>query len=161
MTYDDPTDSGQVLALIALIYGVTIAATLLLLVAYYIVMSLALSKFFRKVGVESWIAWIPYYSNWKWLEVGGFPGWLALLALIPGASIVTSVFLYMGMWRTGIAFRKDAGFLVLGIFLPFVWAFMLGGRTNEYHPEFISMAGFPPPIAGYGSVPRAPGSPIF
>jgi len=161
MTYDDPADSGQVLAIIAIVYGVAILVSLLFLVAYYIVMSLALSKFFRKVGVESWIAWIPVYSSWKWLEVGGFPGWLTLLSFIPGASIVVSVFLYMGMWRTGIAFRKDAGFLVLGIFLPFVWLFMLGGRETEYHPEYISMAGFPPPIAGYGSVPRPPGSPIF
>jgi hypothetical protein len=133
----------------------------LVLIALYVVMSIALSMFFRKVGVPGWIAWVPYYNNWKWLEVGGFPGWLALVGLIPGAGIVTSIFLYLGMWRTGIAFRKTGGFLVLGIFLPYVWLFILSSRNEEYHPEFIPMAGFPPPIAGYGSVPRPPGSPIF
>ena len=65
MTYDDPADSGQILAIIAIVYGVAILVSLLFLVAYYIVMALALSKFFRKVGVESWIAWIPVYSSWK------------------------------------------------------------------------------------------------
>jgi len=157
----DYSDSDQALEYALLIIGLIYLFAGILLIALYIVMSIALMKFFRKVGVDGWIAWVPYYNNWKWLEVGGFPGWLALVGLIPGAGVVTSVFLYMGMWRTGIAFRKTGGFLVLGIFLPFVWLFMLSSRTEEYHPEFISMAGYPPPIAGYGSVPRPPGSPIF
>ena len=161
MTPDDSTDPGAVFAILAVVYGGMLVFTLLYLVAIYVLMALALSKFFRKVGVESWIAWIPIYAYWKWLEIGGFPGWISLLMLVPGANVVTSVFLYIGMWRTGVAFRKDAGFLVLGIFLPFVWAFILGGRSTEYHPEYISMAGYPPPIAGYGAVVRPPGAPMF
>src|ERR1700712_3266849 len=107
------------------IYIVVGLFTLVLAAAFYVLMSIALSRFFRKVGVEPWIAWVPIYNNWKWLEVGGQQGWLSLLSLIPYGSIATSVFLYIGMYRTGFAFRKDGGFLVLGIFLPFVWAFVL------------------------------------
>lgn len=129
------------------------AITLIFAAALYVVMSFALMTFFRKVGVESWIAWVPIYNNWKWLEVGGMKGWLALIALIPYGGLVTSVFLYIGMYRTGIAFRKSTGFLVLGIFFPFVWAFILGGRNEVYEPQLITQAGFPPPRAGYGSIP--------
>jgi hypothetical protein len=124
-------------------------------------MALSLSSFFKKVGVESWIAWVPIYNNWKWLEVGGQQGWLALIALIPYGGIVTSIFLYIGMYRTGKAFGKDGSFLVLGIFFPFIWAFILGGRNSgEYHPEWFPSFGWAPPLAGYGSVPadqRQPG----
>lgn len=133
---------------------VMVVVTAVLVVAMYVVLAFALMGFFRKVGVEPWIAWVPYYSTWKWLEVGGQNGSLALLSLIPYGGIVTSVFLYIGMYRTGFAFAKDGGFLVLGIFLPFVWLFILGGRDEVYRPELITQAGFPPPLAGHGAVAR-------
>lgn len=132
--------------------------TLLLLVAYYVVMSLALMRFFGKVGVTPWIAWVPIYSTWKWLEVGGFAGWIALLSLIPYGGLATSVFLYIGMYRTGLAFRKSGEWVVLGIFLPFVWAFLLARPAERYEPALISQAGFPPPLAGYGSAAGATAS---
>ncbi len=136
------------------IYLVFIGVTLFLALAYWVLLSFALSRFFAKVGVESWIAWVPIYQFWKWLEIGGFTGAIALLYLIPGARIAASVCLYIGMYRTGIAFKKDPAFLVLGIFLPFVWAFMLAGASETYEPELIAAAGQPAPLAGFGSIAR-------
>jgi hypothetical protein len=147
MDYDYYDYSGPVFAILAVFYGVMI----LFLIAYYVVLAIALMSFFRKVGVEPWIAWVPIYNNWKWLEVGGQQGWLALLALIPYGGVVSAVFLYIGMYRTGRAFGKDGAFLVLGIFLPFVWAFILGGAKEVYRPETFASYGWPPPLAGYGS----------
>lgn len=132
---------------------ITFIITMVFVVGFYALTAVALMSFFRKVGVEPWIAWVPVYNNWKWLEVGGFQGWISLLGLIYGGSIVTSIFLYIGMYRTGLAFRKDGGFLVLGIFFPFIWAFILGGKTTVYEPQLITAAGYPPPIAGFGSLP--------
>jgi hypothetical protein len=154
--YDYNYGSGAVLGTILAIYVAILIFSLLIAVAYYVVMAIALSTFFRKVGVEGWIAWVPIYSTWKWLEVGGHQGWLSLLTLVPGGSYVTAVFLYIGMYRTGRAFGKEGSFVVLGIFLPFVWAFILGGKNSgEYHPEWFAAYGWPPPFAGYGSVPAA------
>ncbi len=136
------------------VYAVMAVIYLLFIVAYYVLMAIALSRFFAKVGVEPWIAWVPVYSYWKWLEVGGQVGALSLLLLVPYANVVTLVFLYIGMYRSGIAFRKDGAFLVLGIFLPFVWCFLLAGRAEVYSPELITQAGYPPPLAGYGSVAK-------
>lgn len=144
-------DDGYVLGIILAVYAVILLITLVLVVAYYVVMSLALSRFFAKVGVEPWIAWVPFYSTWKWLEVGGQAGWFSLLSLIPYGGIVTSVFLYIGMYRSGIAFRKESGWVVLGIFLPFVWAFLLSRPQETYDPELIVRAGYPRPLAGFGS----------
>lgn len=139
---------------LVLFFG-TLLLTLVILLIVYVIMSIALMVFFRKVGVTPAIAWVPFYSTWKWLEVGGQPGVYSLFSLIPYGSIVTAIFLYIGMHRTGIAFQKDTGFLVLGIFLPFVWLFILGGREPIYRPELIVQAGYPPPRAGYGSAPAA------
>ncbi len=153
---------GAALGTILAIYAIIIAFSLIFAAAYYVLMAIALSTFFTKVGVEGWIAWVPVYNYWKWLEIGGQPGWLALLALVPPGGYVTLVFMYIGMYRTGRAFGKDGSFLVLGIFLPFVWAFMLGGRNSgEYHPEWFAAYGWPPPYAGYGSVPAAARPPAY
>jgi len=115
------------------LYAIMILVVVIIAVAYYVVMSLALMRFFAKVGVEPWIAWVPFCSTGKWLEVGGF---------------VTSVFLYIGMYRTGLAFRKSGEYVVLGIFL-------LARPEETYEPERIAAAGFPPPLAGFGSAPAA------
>ena len=139
--------SGPALAILFAVYGVMI----LFAIAYYVVLAISLMGFFKKVGVEPWIAWVPIYNTWKWLEVGGQQGWLALIALIPYGGIVSAIFLYIGMYRTGRAFGKDGAFLVLGIFLPFVWAFILGGKNEVYRPETFASYGWPPPLAGYGS----------
>jgi Family of unknown function (DUF5684) len=144
-------DSGAAVGFLILIYGIAFGAILFGLLVNYVLYAVALSMFFRKVGVESWIAWVPYYRYWKWLEVGGYQGAYALFGIIPYGGIVTSVFLYIGMWHTGKAFGKDAGMLVLGIFLPFVWLFVLASRGEVYRPEWITAAGYAPPLAGYGS----------
>lgn len=140
--------------LFGVIFGIVfVTFYLVILIGVYVLMALALSSFFRKVGVEPWIGWVPIYGYWKWLEVGGQAGWLAVLTLVPYANIVTSVFLAIGMYRTGIAFRKDGSWVVLGIFLPFVWLFLLARPTEIYNPALITAAGYPPPLAGFGAVP--------
>lgn len=155
MDYYGPGDGSaylpQLIAAFFALFATVLVVELIFALAYYALMAFALSTFFGKVGVERWIAWVPFYNNWKWLEVSGQQGWFALLSLIPGARIVTSVFLYIGMYRSGIAFRRDGAFVVLGIFLPFVWCFILGSKSEVYQPELISAAGYPPPLAGYGS----------
>jgi hypothetical protein len=133
------------------LYAALILIWLAIAVASYVVMSLALSSFFAKVGVERWIAWVPIYRTWRWLEVGGQPGWISLLVIAPSAGVVTSVFTYIGMYRSQLAFQKQPAFLLLGIFLPFVWLFLLGGRNETYRPDLITAAGYPPPLAGFGA----------
>ena len=143
--------SGAPIALLILIYGVVLGSIVLSLLISYVLYGIALSMFFRKVGVETWIAWVPYYRYWKWLEVEGQPGAFALFGIVSSFRIVTYVFLYIGMWHTGKAFGKDVGILILGIFLPFAWLFVLSARSEVYRPELITAAGYPRPLVGYGS----------
>jgi len=104
--------------------------------------------------VEQWKAWVPIWSTHEWLRLGGQNGNWAWLSLV-GLSIVPSIFIYIGMHATGKAFRKDAGFFVLGILLPIVWVCILGFGKDRYEPELIAQAGLRPPFVGYGAVPEA------
>ncbi len=156
-----PLSQGDLPSLSVLAFGFAtvlvpvLALSLVFWLAFYVVWSLALMSLFRKVGIPIWKAWVPYVQTWTLLRLGGQNGnWLWMM-FVPYGSIVTSVFRIIGMHRIGIAFGKDAGMLVLGIFLPFVWAFMLGSNNEVYQPQLLAWHGYPPPLEGYGSVPTA------
>jgi len=151
---DDYTTSDGAEAVFATLIGVyvvTFAIAMLFAVASYVVLAIGLAGVFRKAGIEPWKAWVPIYSTFVWLQLGGQNGHWIWATFVPGGSIVTSVFLYIGMHRTGKAFGKETGFLVLGIFLPWIWVLILGLGKDEYHPERITAAGLGGPLVGYGA----------
>jgi hypothetical protein len=146
---------GQAAGLFGLfiaIYFAFIASVFLLAIAAYVLNGFAFMKLFRKVGIEPWAAWVPIFNNWRILELGGQMGWLSLLALVNPGGIVAAVFEAIGAFRIGIAFRKPGSWVVLFIFLPFVWAWLLAADTQTYEPDLMRQAGYGPPLAGYGSV---------
>lgn len=148
--YDDPTEPTLPPEYLALIFGSFFVFFLVVAAALYAVQAIALMFFFKRVGVEPWKAWVPFYSTWVWLEVGGQPGWLALLSLIPGGSLVTFVFLCIGMYRTGLAFGREGAWVVLGVFAPLVWLFVMAFAQHRYRPEVFPQNGWQGPFAGLG-----------
>jgi hypothetical protein len=84
--YGNGATAGAVIALIFGVYAILLVAVLLV---NYLLYAIALMLFFRKVGVEEWIAWIPFYRYWKWLEVGGQHGAFSLFGVIPYGAYVT------------------------------------------------------------------------
>lgn len=158
--YDSYTSDEAMYATLLLIFAWTFAITAVAVVIGWILVAIPLSALFRKTGIEPWKAWLPFYSTYTWLRLGGQPGHWVWLSLIPYGSTVTSIFLYIGMHRTGKAFGKDSGFLVLGIFLPWVWLFILGFGRDEYHPERLAAEGLPLPLEGYGARPAADGTTV-
>lgn len=125
------------------------------IVVGYLLTAIGLTRLFRKVGIPVWRAWVPYVQTWTLLRLGGQNGNWVLLSLLPVGAWATAVFVYISMYRIGIAFRKDAGLLILGIFLPFAWALVLGRDQEVYSPELLALGGYPPPREGYGAVPVA------
>jgi hypothetical protein len=147
----DGSQFDQYLGLILVIVGISWGIVLFFVLAVYVVNAFALMSLFRKVGVQPWIGWVPFYNTWTLLELGGQPGLLALLSLVPYGSYAVIVFLAIANHRTGLAFRKDSSWVVLAIFLPYVWAFLLGRAEERYEPELITAAGNPPPRVGFGA----------
>ncbi|TBN56323.1 hypothetical protein EYE40_02325 [Glaciihabitans arcticus] len=146
--------SGPVGAMLGIFLVVYLVALAVSFAVAYVATGISLGALFRKTGVEQWKAWVPIYSTHEWLRLGGQNGNWAWFSLI-GAGIVPSIFLFIGMHSTGKAFRKDTGFLILGILLPIVWICILGFGRDRYEPELIAQAGLCPPYIGHGAVPEA------
>ena len=155
-SYDNYTSHEAAYSTLALVFLVSFGILVVVAVISWVLIAIPLSALFRKTGIEPWKAWVPFYSTYTWLRLGGQNGNWVWLALIPYGGTVTGIINYIGMYRTGKAFGKESGFLVLGIFLPWVWLFILGYGRDEYRPELIAAAGLPGPLEGYGArVPAA------
>ncbi|GAA1789472.1 hypothetical protein GCM10009748_25230 [Agromyces lapidis] len=114
----------------------------------YVLNGIFVSKIFVKTGAEGWPAWLPIYNSWRLLEIGGQAGWLALLALVPGGSIVTVVFLIIAVNNINRGFGKTTGWTVLYFFLPLVWgAYLAYGRTEPWRAPAPAGSWAPPPPA--------------
>jgi hypothetical protein len=144
--------SENTLYIVLVLYGLIFLFAAIFAILTYVLIAIPLAVIFGKAGMPKWKAWVPFYSTYLWLQLGGQNGWWTLGSLVPGGGYVTSVFLFIGMYRQGIAYGKDGAFLVLGIFLPIVWLFMIAYGKAPYEPERITAAGLGGPLVGYGSV---------
>jgi hypothetical protein len=139
-----------------------IGLTFLIAIAGYVLNGFALMALFRKVGIEPWAAWVPIFNIWRLLELGGQAGWFSLFAFVPyGGSVVAVIFECLSVYRIGLAFRKSGSWVVLFIFLPFVWAWLLAADAETYDPSLLAQHGYGPPLVGFGSargpyVPQPP-----
>lgn len=112
--------------------------TLIIVAAIYALHAFLLSRIFKKAGVKEWIAWVPFYNTWKLLELGGQPGFWAVLAIINPLGIVTAVFVYISMYHIGLKLGKDGAWVVLGIFLPTVWMAILAFDNSKWSDKKVA-----------------------
>jgi Family of unknown function (DUF5684) len=148
--YGDPSVAAT-LSVILAIYAIAFGIALFVSIVYYVLMGFSFMKLFRKVGIEPWAAWVPFFNVWRILELGGQPGWFSLFVLISPGAIVTAVFEAIAAHRVGLAFRKGGAWVVLFIFLPYVWAWILASDSEIYNPHLPAQHGYGPPLVGYGS----------
>ncbi len=114
------------------IFGVFMLFALAMIVISYAVYAFFLGRIFKKAGVEQWRAWVPIYSTWKLLELGGQQGFWAVLALIPIVNIVAGIFIYIAMYHIGLKLQKDGWFVLLAIFLSPVWFIWLALDDSKW-----------------------------
>lgn len=104
-------------------------------IALYVVTSLCLMRIFAKAGVKQWVAWVPFYNNWKLLEIGGQQGFWAVLTIVPIVSIVSAVFTYIAQYHVGKKLGKDGTFVLWAIFLPLVWFIWLAVDKSTWNDK--------------------------
>lgn len=99
----------------------------------YAVSSYFLSRIFKKAGIAPWAAWVPFYNNWKLLEIGGQQGFWAVLAIIPVVNIVAAIFMYIAMYNIGLKLGKEGVFVLLAIFVAPVWLIWLAVDKSTWN----------------------------
>lgn len=159
MNYPDNYNPSMTAALGAFytIFGVI---ELVFLVAGYVISSWFTGRVFAKTGIPQWKGWVPFYNIWVFLELGGQPGWLAVLAWIPGVNLVTTVFSCIAAYRIGLGFGKQGAWVVLYIFVSIVWLGIVAFDRSRWEPWRIPGPGAPygyqPPPGYYPPAPPAP-----
>ncbi|MFA5606232.1 MAG: DUF5684 domain-containing protein [Leucobacter sp.] len=99
--------------------------------ALYVWYLWSLSVLFPRIGLPAAHGWIPIFNQWRLVERGGLPGWLVLLGIVPFLGIVVLVVTLIAMYRINTEFGKGAGFTVLGLFIPPLWAMLLAKHIDD------------------------------
>ena len=116
---------------VAMGIGILIAAAIITLLMYAIV-AIFLGKLFKKAGIPAWQAWVPVLNNWKLFEIGGKPGFWAVLAVVPVLNIVSAIFGIIAMHNINLKLRYDAGMTVLAVLVPLVWFIIVGTSSHTW-----------------------------
>jgi hypothetical protein len=132
---------------------------LVIAIALYVWMSLALAAMFRKMGEEAWKGWVPFLNQATVLSWGGFNPWLVLLVLVPGVgAIAVLVLLVISAHRINPGFGYGSGMTVLAALLFVVWASILGfgpspwrGARHSAAPPIPPRPPLPPTTAAYAA----------
>lgn len=133
-SYYTTTTPGDAAA--AAVVGVTFFMFFLLFAAaVYVFVAICLMRIFKKAGVKPWIAWVPFYNNWKLLEIGGQQGFWAVLAIIPFVNIVSAIFMYIAQYHVGKKLGKGGEFVLWAIFIPIVWFIWLAFDKSKWNDE--------------------------
>lgn len=115
---------------LAAVLGAFFVVFLIVCLALYIYMAIALMVVANKVKVKnSWLAFIPIANIWLMTQVGGISGWWTLailLGVIPfvGALAIIALMIYI-WWKIAEAIRKPGWWGILMI-IPVVNLVIVG-----------------------------------
>lgn len=142
---------------VAMGIGILIAAAIITLLMYAIV-AIFLGKLFKKAGIPAWQAWVPVLNNWKLFEIGGKPGFWAVLAVVPVLNIVSAIFGIIAMHNINLKLRYDAGMTVLAVLVPLVW-FIIVGTSSHTWDDSLGAPRLDQPITPTEPTDTAPAAP--
>jgi len=151
----------------------TLAASSLLVaglgVALYVWYAAALSRLFPKLGGAGWKGWVPIVNEVEILVRGGVPGWSVVFYFLPIVQLYGVYLKALAVHRIGQSFGKGAGYTVLGIFLPPLWATLLAASRmpaeGDYDRRVQGLLSGVEPVTlaatspAYASAPPAPAGP--
>ena len=115
--------------------------------AFVILMVAALWKVFTKAGEPGWAAIVPILNTYFLCKITGRPGWWVILMFIPFVNLIIWIILCIDVAKS---FGKGVGFGIGLIFLPFIFAVILGFGSAQYQGPAAGSPGTtvsPPPQA--------------
>lgn len=139
---DNVSNAGGAAAIIVSLFWLVLAVGMLVWYLW------AMARLFPRIGMKSTDGWIPVWNQWKLLERVGLPGWVVLLAFV-GLGIVPGIMMIIAMHRLGREYGAGAGYTVLGVFIPPLWATLFANFVGESGAQI-------PGRAAPGVAPAAP-----
>lgn len=101
----------------------------------YVIHAFLLMVIFKRANMKGWYAWVPIVNAWKFLEMGGQPGfWI----FVPVANIIFPVLAALNIGR---GFNKSSVWALLFFFLTTIWLILLAVDKSPWNPR---AAGFVP-----------------
>ncbi|GAA4480782.1 DUF5684 domain-containing protein [Microbacterium panaciterrae] len=94
-------------------------------VALWVWYAIALSRLFPRLGGEGWKGWVPILNEAEIFARGGVPAWGVVFFFIPVLQLYGLFLKIVATHRIGVRFRHGAGFTVLAILIPPLWATLL------------------------------------
>ncbi len=100
----------------------------------YVISSLLYMLIFKKAGIDTKKAWIPFYNRWTFFELGGQEGWKSLLSFIPYAGIIISfVFEVLAVVEISKKLDKSPYWAILFVFVAPIWFLILGLDSSRWN----------------------------
>ena len=120
------------------IAGISIAFFLIFVlvaaVIGYVISSLLYMLIFKKAGIDTKKAWIPFYNRWTFFELGGQEGWKSLLTFVPYVGLIISlVFEVLAVIEISKKLDKSPAWSVLFIFAAPIWFLILGLDSSRWN----------------------------
>ena len=103
-------------------------------IAGYVISSLLYMLIFKKAGIDTKKAWIPFYNRWTFFELGGQEGWKSLLSFIPYVGIIISfVFEVLAVVEISKKLDKSPYWAILFVFAAPIWFLILGLDSSRWN----------------------------
>lgn len=126
--------------------GTVLAVSIILAIAWYILMVIADWKIFTKAGIPGWKALIPIYNVYLSFKLADFsPWWFLVTIVLPAiqpivkndiytciSSIIVAVIIIVWSVKLGTVFNKGTGFKVGLVFLPSIFQLILAFGSSKY-----------------------------
>jgi len=103
--------------------------SLLIGLAFIVVLIAAMWKVFTKAGEPGWAVLVPFYNFIVLLKISGKPWWWLLLCLIPFVGFVVMIIAYVGLAKN---FGKGVGFAIGLILLSPIFFPILGFGSAQF-----------------------------
>ncbi len=129
------------------VLGVGGAVAVVLGIAIWVWYAIALSRLFPRLGGEGWKGWVPVLNEAEILARGGVPAWGVVFVFIPVVQLYGLYLKIVATHRIGARFRHGAGFTLLAILIPPLWATLLAAGPDPA-PEAAPLPGSGPPTGG-------------
>lgn len=128
----------------------------LFMLAFAVLMIVAMWRIFTKAGKPGWAAIVPIYNIIVLLEIVGRPTWWVVLFLVPLVNVVIGLIVAIDLAKS---FGKDVGYGLGLYFLSFVFYPILGFGKAVYMGPSVAAAA--PPAYYPPQPPYAPAPPTY